>query len=37
MRLYKSIHWVVLKGFSLNYHDMETILFAIDPYYDNLN
>ena len=25
-----------VKGFSLNYHNKETIVFTLDPYYDNL-
>ena len=29
--------WVLAKGFHLSYHNKETILFTISPYYDNLN
>ena len=29
--------WVLVKGFNLNYHNKETVLFTIDPHYDNLN
>ena len=29
--------WVLVKGFSLSYHNKETILFTIDPHYGSLN
>ena len=31
-----AVYWVLVKGFNLSYHDKETILFTIDPYYGNL-
>ena len=30
-------NWILVKGFSLSYYNKETTLFAIDPYYGNLN
>ena len=32
-----GMHWVLAKGFNLSYHNKETILLTIDPYYGNLN
>ena len=29
--------WFLLKGFTLRYHNKETIFFTIDPYYGSLN
>ena len=29
--------WALVRGFNLNYHNKETILFTIDLYYGNLN
>ena len=29
--------WVRVKELNLSYHNEETILFTIDPYYGNLN
>ena len=32
-----SDYWVPVRGFSLSYHNKETILLTIDPCYGNLN
>ena len=32
----RKYDWVLVKGFSLSYHNKETALFAVDPYYGNL-
>ena len=29
--------WVLVRGFNLSYHNKETILSTIDPYYCSLN
>ena len=31
------LFWALVKGFNLRYYNKETIPFAIDPYYGNLN
>ena len=31
------LDWVLVKGFNLSYHNMQTRLFTIDPYYGSLN
>ena len=34
--MYPPNSWVLVTGFHLSYHNKDTILFAIDPYYGNL-
>ena len=29
--------WVLVRGFNFSYHNKETIVFSIDPYYGNLS
>ena len=36
MGIYSKLRALVI-GFYVSYHDKETILFAIDPYFGNLN
>ena len=36
-RFLRGSHWDLAKGFYLSYHNKETILFIMDPYYSNLN
>ena len=31
----ETLNWVLVKGFSLSYHNNETTLFTKDPYYGN--
>ena len=31
------IYWVPVKEFNLSYHNKETLLFSLGPYYRNLN
>ena len=31
------LDWVLVKGFSLSYHNKETMLFTLDPHYGTLN
>ena len=31
-----ALLWVLVQGFNVSYHNEETILFTIDPYYGNL-
>ena len=34
IRIESSIYWALVKGFNLGYHNKESMLFAVDPYYD---
>ena len=37
MRTLEPSYWVLVRGFNLSYHNGETIVFIIDPYYGNLS
>ena len=32
-----ALNWALVRGFSLSYHNRETLLLTIDPYCGNLN